>query len=65
MLCKIFTICVLVFILMLLFEENESYDINRYNYDQENPNALKHGYLIGGTVYANSVIKTPGLGWIL
>ena len=65
MLYEIFIIGVLVCIIVLLFEENERYDVNMYNYDQENPNALKHGYLVGGTVYANSLTKTPGLGWIL
>jgi hypothetical protein len=65
MLYEIFIMCVLVCIIVLLLEENESYDVNMYNYDQENPNALKRGYIVGGSVYANSLTETPGLGWIL
>lgn len=39
-------------------------DSERYNYDQENPNALVKGRLIAGTVYADYPYQTPGLGWI-
>lgn len=36
-----------------------------YDYDQENPNALIRGNVIGGTVYASYPNQTGGLGWIL
>jgi hypothetical protein len=50
--------CICIFILLIQKEEN-------YNYFEENPNALKHGKLIAGTVYADDPEKTPGLGLVL
>ena len=52
--------CICIFILLIQKEENYDYD-----YFKENPNALKHGKLIAGTVYADDPGKTPGLGWVL
>jgi hypothetical protein len=65
MLSQIFIVGVVICIIILLFHNNENYDSNRYDYCRENPNALQHGKVIGGTVYSDYPRKTPGLGWVL
>jgi hypothetical protein len=56
----IFSILVLILILLLLLSHSEKYD-----YDKENPNALRTGYNVAGTVYASYPGNNPGLGWVL
>lgn len=48
------------FLIGLLWTYNENYD-----YDAENPNALRTGYQVAGTVYASYPGNVPGLGWVL
>lgn len=37
----------------------------RETYEWRDPNYLRTGKLVGGTVYASYPNKSPGLGWIL
>lgn len=50
-------------------KKHEKYDfISRdgdYNYDQENPEALRTGRSVAGTVYASYPGNVPGLGWVM
>lgn len=36
----------------------------KYNYNKENPNALRTGQIVAGTVYASYPQNAPGLGWV-
>jgi hypothetical protein len=56
----------IMLVLLILFSVlyGERKEKEKYDYDRENPNALVHGDLIAGTVYASDPGNTPGLGWI-
>lgn len=49
-----------VILIGILLKNKESYD-----YDRENPNALRTGYNVAGTVFASYPDNVPGLGWVL
>jgi len=66
MLIEFFTMCILICMAILLFSnKDEEYDPNFYNYEKENPHALKSGKIIAGAVYSDYPDKIPGLGWLL
>jgi hypothetical protein len=43
-----------------MYEQNPSNP-----FPDQNPKALKHGKIIGGSVYSDYPTTVPGLGWIL
>jgi hypothetical protein len=51
--------------ILLFSNKDEEYDPNFYNYEKENPHALKSGKIIAGAVYSDYPDKIPGLGWLL
>jgi hypothetical protein len=53
-------VVIVAILLVYLYRNRENYD-----YDAENPNALRTGYNVAGTVYASYPGNVPGLGWIL
>lgn len=78
MLSNIFIVCVVICILALCnFKEmyNSESGITAKNswtssesctsFPEQNPKALKHGKIIGGSVYSDYPTTVPGLGWIL
>lgn len=50
--------------IVILFFESRKKGSEKYNYDEENPNALISGSPVAGTVYVSNKKDNPGLGWI-
>lgn len=54
-----------VIVFVMIYDHKKKCENERYDYDEENPNALVSGTEVAGTVYASYPDQTPGLGWIL
>ena len=67
MLSNIFILCILICIIILVVSNfKEMYTPDSCNpFPEQNPKALKHGKIIGGSVYSDYPTTVPGLGWIL
>lgn len=67
MLSYIFILCIVICIIILVLSNfKEMYEQNPSNpFPDQNPKALKHGKIIGGSVYSDYPTTVPGLGWIL
>ena len=73
MLSHIFILCLLICIIILVvsnFKEMYGPDASPSSdacnsFPEQNPKALKHGKIIGGSVYSDYPTTVPGLGWIL
>lgn len=59
---KTIIILVVLFVFIMLIK---NFNKEKYNYDEENPNALITGKNIAGTVYSSEPENVPGLGWII
>ena len=76
MLIHFFILLILIFITILTLSDidqnsssthsvKQSYDPNYYDYNKENPRALRQGTIVAGTVYSEYPDEIPGLGWLL
>ncbi len=73
MLSNIFILCIVICIIILVvsnFKEMYTPDASGASdacnpFPDQNPKALKHGKIIGGSVYSDYPTTVPGLGWIL
>ncbi len=79
MLSYIFILCIVICIIILVLSNfKEMYEQNPSGgpdgstgrdpsnpFPEQNPKALKHGKIIGGSVYSDYPSTVPGLGWIL
>lgn len=79
MLSNIFILCVLVCIITLVLSnfkemygsessvtsESSTSSESCNSFPEQNSKALKHGKIIGGSVYSDYPATVPGLGWIL
>ena len=60
------TIIFLIIMFVLLFITLlKTFKKEKYNYKEENPNALITGKNIAGTVYSSEPENVPGLGWVI
>ena len=79
MLSNIFILCIVICIIILVVSNfKEMYGPDSSGgpegstsseacnpFPEQNPKALKHGKIIGGSVYSDYPTTVPGLGWIL
>ena len=73
MLSYIFILCIVICVIILvlsnfkeMYEQDASGGRDPSNpFPEQNPKALKHGKIIGGSVYSDYPTTVPGLGWIL
>ncbi len=73
MLSYIFILCIVICVIILvvsnfkeMYEQNGSTGRDPSNpFPEQNLKALKHGKIIGGSVYSDYPTTVPGLGWIL